>query len=280
MLLDARSVDQFYRTRHGIVVARLLRERLSLFWPDLRGVRVLGLGHARPYLSLWHAEAACCLDVAPDTPAGGAWRRQGRSLTAVADGEMLPFADLTVDRILMVHGLEVAGNAQRLLRECWRVLRDDGRLLVVTPNRVGLWAHVETTPFGEGEPFTRGQVDRLLAGGLFAVERHDTALYLPPLGWKPLLRAAAMADRLGRAVSPRFAGVQILEAVKDVYAAVPNRPVTRRLVVPALVPMRRTAPRPALASLDPSRAACEEPLDVEPVVDRPGGPFRVRAAAR
>ncbi len=92
----------------------------------------------------------------------------------------LPFSDLSLDRVLVVHGLEHAENARRMLREVWRVLKDDGRLLVVAPNRAGLWAHVEGTPFGQGQPYSRGQIARLLTGSLFRVERRDGALYVPP----------------------------------------------------------------------------------------------------
>ena len=235
MKLSPSLVDQFYRTRHGAVAASLLRERLSLFWPQARGLRVLGIGHARPFLPLWHEEASYCLDMVTSLPSDGAWSgaRGGRS--AVVDEEALPFPDLSVDRILLIHGLEVADDAQRLLRECWRLLRDDGRLLVVTPNRVGVWAHVEATPFGQGEPYTQGQVERLLRAGMFTVERRDTALFLPPVDNAFLLGLAAFADRVGRVVSPRLAGVQIVDAVKDVYAALPGRPVTQRVVRPAVV---------------------------------------------
>ncbi len=92
----------------------------------------------------------------------------------------LPFPGQCIDRILLVHGLENAENARRMLREVWRVLKDDGRLLVVAPNRVGLWAHVESTPFGQGQPYSPGQIGRLLAASLFRVERRDRALYMPP----------------------------------------------------------------------------------------------------
>ena len=231
MTLDARSVHSFYQSPSGLAAASLLRARLSLLWPELRRARVLGIGHARPYLGLWREEADCCLDMAL-TAADGAWTPDGRSLSAVMEGEALPFADVSFDRILLVHGLEVAANARRTIRECWRVLRDDGRLLVVTPNRVGLWAHLESTPFGQGEPYTQGQVARLLASGLFAVERRDSALFLPPVSLRPLLRLAARADGLGRRVMPRFGGVLLAEAVKDVYAAAPRLPVARRRVMP------------------------------------------------
>ena len=78
------------------------------------------------------------------------------NLCCAGQEDALPFPDLCFDRILLMHGLEVAENARRLLREVWRVLKDDGLLLVVAPNRRGLWAHVESTPFGRGSPIRPG----------------------------------------------------------------------------------------------------------------------------
>ena len=129
-----------------------------------------------------------------------------------------------------MHGLEAAENARQLLREVWRVLKDDGRLLVVAPNRRGLWAYVETTPFGQGEPYSPGQIGRLLADALFRVERRDTALYLPPTNLRVVLRSARPRARRRR-VLPQLAGVTLTEAVKDVYAAMPVQAVKRRRLV-------------------------------------------------
>ena len=98
-----------------------------------------------------------------------------------------------------MHGLETAENARRLLREVWRVLKDDGRLLVVAPNRRGMWAYVESTPFGHGQPYSPGQIGRLLAASLFRVERRDTALYMPPTSLRLVLRSAQLLERSGPA---------------------------------------------------------------------------------
>ena len=49
-----------------------------------------------------------------------------------------------------------------MLAEVWRVLTPGGRLLVVVPNRAGLWARMENTPFGYGRPFSRKQLSRLM----------------------------------------------------------------------------------------------------------------------
>ncbi len=225
MGIEPPSVAQFYASAQGATVQHLVHERLAALWPELGGQVVLGLGYAGPYLPLWRATADRCIDATSGR--GGPHRR---SACAVEE-EALPFADLSIDRILLVHGLENADNARRLLREVWRVLKDDGRLLVVAPNRVGMWAHSERTPFGQGQPYSPGQVGRLLAASLFSVERRDSALYLPPLRHPVVLRSAALFERAGRRLAPRFAGLTLAEAVKDTYAALPLQAPARRRVV-------------------------------------------------
>jgi SAM-dependent methyltransferase len=231
MAADVHAAADFYGTTHGAVTALLLRERLSALWPDLRNQSVLGIGFAAPYLRLWRAQAARCIALTPAQIGATRWPLGQPSLSCTAEEDALPFQDLTFDRIILVHGLEAAENARRLLRETWRVLKDDGRLLVVAPNRTGLWAYVEQTPFGQGQPYSFGQLGRLLAGSLYRVERRDTVLWVPPAGPRLVLRSATLFERAGRRLMPGMAGVIICEAVKDVYAAVPLKPAPRRRLV-------------------------------------------------
>ncbi len=230
MVSDAHAASEFYATRRGALAAMLLRERLSLMWPALPGQAVLGLGYTAPYLRLWREEAARCIALTPAQIGAARWPVGSANLSCTAEEDALPFPDLCFDRVLLVHGLESAENARRLLREAWRVLKDDGRLLVVTPNRSGMWAHLESTPFGHGTPYSPGQVGRLMAASLFRVERRDTALFLPPSNIRLLQRGARLWERTGRRYIPRFAGVTITEAAKDMYAAIPM-PVARRRMV-------------------------------------------------
>ncbi len=232
MIADAHTASRFYGTTRGGVACRLLRERLIQVWPDLSGMTVLGLGYAAPYLRSWHGQAERCIAAVPAQVGTARWPVAGpnRSCTVLEDA--LPFPDLFFDRILLIHSLEASENTRGMLREVWRVLRDDGRLLVVAPNRVGLWAHVESTPFGYGQPYSPGQIGRLLAGSLFRVERRDFALYLPPTKLRPVLRSARVWEQSGRWLAPHLAGVTVTEAVKDAYAALPlGRGRTRRVVL-------------------------------------------------
>lgn len=235
MAADTHAAADFYGTARGAVAARLLRARLLQFWPDLSGQSLLGVGYAAPYLRLWREQAYRTIALTPAQMGVARWPAGAPNLSCTAEEDALPFPDLCFDRILLVHGLEGAENARRLLRECWRVLKDDGRLLVVAPNRRGVWAYLEATPFGHGQPYSAGQLGRLLASTLFRVERRDSALYMPPARLRLMLRSAKLIERTGRRVAPGLAGLTLTEAVKDTYAGVPLHRVPRRRLVLAEV---------------------------------------------
>ncbi len=231
MATDVQAANDFYTSRRGGVAARLLRERLGLMWPDLAGQAVLGIGYTAPYLRLWREDAARCIALTPSQIGMARWPVGSPNLTCTAEEDALPFADSGFDRVLLVHGLEAAERSTRLLREVWRVLKDDGRLLIVAPNRAGLWAHVENTPFGQGQPYSAGQITRLLAATLFHEERRDTALFLPPTDLRVILRGAPLWERTGRRLLSGFAGVTLTEASKDLYAVIPLKRSIRRMVL-------------------------------------------------
>ena len=217
---EVHGLRAFYDSPAGQVTARLVRRQLATLWPDLKGLSVLGIGHSAPYIRPWRDQAARCVALAPAQIGAARWPAQGPCSTVLAAEERLPFPDLSFDRILLVHGLEAADNARRLMREAWRVLKDDGRLVVIVPNRRGIWAHFESTPFGHGQPYSPGQIGRLLERQMFRVERRSAALYVPPFRW--MLRAGQAWDSAGRRLWPEhFAGLLLVEAQKDVFAAMP-----------------------------------------------------------
>jgi SAM-dependent methyltransferase len=200
---------------------------------------VLGVGYPTPYLGLFREEAERCLAFMPAVQGVVKWPTNRPSLAALVDELELPLTDSAVDRVLLVHALEMARDPIALLREVWRVLAGGGRLLIVVPNRRGVWARLDTTPFGHGRPYSRSQITHLLREAWFTPTGWGDALHVPPVarGW--FLRSAVAWERAGSAVATPFAGVHIVEATKQVYRAVPVRRQRARLVPalePALVP--------------------------------------------
>ena len=243
MSIDVVDLRNFYGQRLGIVARRLIGRGVRHLWRDARGQRVLGIGYATPYLGLFREEAERCLAFMPAGQGVVKWPTTRPALSALVDENELPLPDSAVDRVLLVHGLEMTNDPGALLREVWRVLAPGGRLLAVVPNRRGLWARMDTTPFGHGRPYSRTQINQILRETWFTPTGWSEALYIPPVprGW--FLRAAFAWERTGATLSAPFAGVHLVEATKQVYRAIPARRVKRRLV-PALEPALAPAPWP------------------------------------
>jgi SAM-dependent methyltransferase len=228
---DVEEVRNFYQTQLGSVARRLLSHRIRALWPDVHGQTVLGVGYAAPFMRPFLQEAGRVIAVMPEDQGAVHWPAEGPSRTILASETELPLRDASVDRVLAVHSLEMAGSPRPLLREIWRVLAPEGKLLLIVPNRRGLWARFDHTPFGHGRPYSRGQLERLLASAMFAPAGWSPALFMPPLGWRVVLNTAVGFERAGYYVWPRFCGVLAVEAEKHLYAPImePAKEAARQL---------------------------------------------------
>ncbi len=234
MWTDVVDLRDFYETAMGMVARRMVRRRVRQIWPDVTGMRVLGLGFATPYLRPFMAEAERTIAAMPAQQGVLHWPPDGDGLTVLTDEMELPFDDLSMDRVLLVHALENAEPVRPLLREAWRVLAGSGKLLVVTPNRRGLWARRDRTPLGHGRPYSGGQLSALLRDNMFTPVSSQTALFVPPIDSKMLLSSCAAWEKVGSAAFSHFGGVLITEASKQLYAGQTNAAaVKRRYVVTA-----------------------------------------------
>jgi SAM-dependent methyltransferase len=236
MWADINDLRDFYASPLGCLVCRVLRQHVRTLWPDVRGERVLGVGFATPFLSQFQEEAEQVAAVMSPTQGAMRWPVGEPGLVTLADDGALPFQDRLFDRIVLVHSLESSANFRDLLRECWRVLVDGGRLMVIVPNRRGMWARIERTPFAYGRPYSMNQLSRLLRDALFMPVEKSTALFFPPLWWPLFASWTLVVERIGRRFLPTIAGVNLMEATKQIYSAPPQAATARRLKDYVLVP--------------------------------------------
>ncbi|MEI8146996.1 MAG: methyltransferase domain-containing protein [Alphaproteobacteria bacterium] len=214
---DVVDLRTFYSQPLGIVTRRIINRAIRTHWPSARGMTVVGIGYCTPYLGLFREDAERSIAFMPARQGVIHWPTARPCKSALVEDNMLPLADAMVDRLMVVHGLEMAHHAPDMLRECWRVMAAGGKLLLVVPNRRGLWAQRDNNPFGQGRPFSRRQLTELLRLASFTPLSWSEALWVPPVRTGLVLRSASAWEKVGTALSLPFAGVHIVEATKQVY---------------------------------------------------------------
>jgi SAM-dependent methyltransferase len=241
MLSDIVDLRTFYSSTLGRLTERSIAMSLASIWSAMPNERLVGLGYALPWLDRFRADAERVFAFMPAAQGAVDWPAGEPSATALVFEEELPLYDSSIDRVLLVHALEHAENPRETLMEIWRVLAPGGRLVVVVPNRRGMWARFEHTPFGTGRPFSRGQLNALLRDTNFTPGAWSDALHFPPSGRRWVMRLHALLERTGRRFWPIFAGVIVVEAQKRLYQGLPVAArASRRVFVPVLAPQGAT----------------------------------------
>ena len=237
MHTDIVDLRAFYRSKLGQSALRSISMSVSALWPALPDERLVGLGYCRPFLDRFAPDAERAFAFMPAQQGAVAWPHADAVSTALVFDEELPLADSSVDRVLCIHAFEHAESPSNFLAEAWRVLSPNGRLVIVVPNRRGIWARFDHTPFGGGRPYTRGQMNKALREAGFTVERWNEALFFPPFERYLRLGISSFSERTGRRLWPAFSGVLVVEANKKLYQGLPatNR-ASRRVIVTALQP--------------------------------------------
>jgi SAM-dependent methyltransferase len=220
MYRSAYDLKSFYNGKIGRIVRRILRERIREIWPDMKGLRVVGCGYATPYLRSYMKEAERVIALMPAAQGVHAWPSgpDEKNLVFLAEESEIPLETNSVDRILLIHDLEFSELLKTNLQEIWRILKSNGRLLIVVPNRAGLWARADWSPFGQGTPYSASQIQNYLRDNLFVHERTEEALFVPPLKYSLFLQSAGLFEWIGIKFLPFVAGVHIVEASKQIYA--------------------------------------------------------------
>lgn len=241
---DIVDLRAFYASELGRLTEHSISMALSSVWASVPNERLVGLGYTLPWLERFGTDAERVFAFMPATQGAVVWPPDKPSTTALVFDEELPLVDASIDRMLLVHSLEHAENPRETLNEIWRVLSPAGRVVIVVPNRRGMWARFEHTPFGIGRPFSRGQLSELLRETNFTPAAWADSLLFPPSRRRFMMGLHAALERMGRRFWPIFSGVLIVVAQKRIYQGLPiAQRASRRVFVPVLSPQGVTGMR-------------------------------------
>jgi SAM-dependent methyltransferase len=218
MYSNAYDIKAFYNLKIGRIVRRVMQQRIREFWPDTHGLRIMGHGYPAPYMRMFLNDSERVFGIMPARQGAHNWPPDDKNLIALSEETEIPVETSSVDRVLMIHSLEFTEFMQASLHEIWRVLKGNGRLLVVVPNRAGLWARADWSPLGQGTPYSVSQICHYLKDNRFIHERTEEALFMPPYKSSMLMKSAGTFEYMGRSFLPFAAGMHMVEASKQIYA--------------------------------------------------------------
>jgi SAM-dependent methyltransferase len=204
----------------GELAKTMVMRRLTPLWPlegeDMSRLDVLGFGYTAPYLMNFAPDVRKLILAMPREQGAMVSRSRRGNISCLTEDGALPFPPASFDRVLVAHGLEDTRTPQALLAELWRVLKPEGQIVIIVPNRAGLWARSDASPFGAGRPYSRSQLSADLIAAKFTPAAWSGALYGPPS--ETFLSLAGGFERFGETVWPRFSGLILVQAIKRLYA--------------------------------------------------------------
>ena len=243
------ELREFYATPLGRVAREMVSRKVAEAWGDTRGLDLLALGYATPFLEGLGTEARRAVAVMPAAQGVESWPARVKNRACLAEEGALPLPNALFDRVLAVHALEESDNPLTVLEEICRVMAPSGRVILAVTARHGFWANAENSPFGHGRPFSRRQLERLVREAELQPVDWTRALYAPPFAWAA--RWAEGFEQAGALLWSRFAGVILMEAIKQTFAVRPKGRVARTpaRALPGFAPGPR--PRQDRPHLDP-----------------------------
>ncbi|MCF6444113.1 class I SAM-dependent methyltransferase [Nereida sp. MMG025] len=220
MHLDVLDLKTFYyRSRLGRAAQAAIRGQVQTLWPEAKGQTVVGFGFAVPLLRPFMAEARRTIGLMPGPQGVMPWPAGMQNVSVLCDETWWPLQTGQVDKLIVLHGLETSERPSAVLDEAFRVLGPGGRALFIVPNRAGIWARRDKTPFGYGRPYSLSQLEAQVKSHGFVPERHVSSLYQPPSDARFWRKTAPFWERTGARMPLILAGgALILEVSKQVYA--------------------------------------------------------------
>ncbi len=239
MQVSLQDFKEFYRTGAGKMALKTICENLDVDFSNNEGINMLGFGFTIPIIEKLASKPTLAINYCPvfgesDVPVLSGLGQSARP-DIIGDAQFFPFRDAEFQRIICLHAIEESDNPKQVLRELWRVLMPEGRLIMIVPNRRSVWARSDKTPFGHGRPFSRSQLMTLLGDAMFNVRSAKRILFTPPILCGSHNSISNGIETIGAKLMPTFGGLLYFELSKRQFIEPPKITKKLRLLKPVRV---------------------------------------------
>ncbi len=159
-----------------------------------------------------------------------------------ANPSMLPVANDSVDLVILMHHLSNTQHPHAVLREAFRILIPEGKLVIIDFNPLSLWGlrylfqfWLERVPFN-GHYYTARRIDDWMQLLGFDQQMHSRVGYLPPLQKPSITRHLSWLEKGTKNCLPLLGALNLMVYTKNISPLTPvrHRWVTRKLLPPKI----------------------------------------------
>lgn len=217
MRKDVIYLKNFYEENLGKNVKSLLASQLINYWGKSENKRVLGIGFTTPLLGELERYSERVISLMPSKQGAVSWQRKGGNLSVLANECYLPFPDNFFDRVIIIHCLEFCDNEKEFLREVWRVVGDEGKILIITPRPMSAWVFFGGNPYSNSKTYSIRNLKKILDNALFVPLRHSSILFIPPIRNFRISNFLKKSENFGAKFFSFLCSLNLIEAQKQMY---------------------------------------------------------------
>ena len=223
------NIDEWYQSETGQYLFAELVDRISPLLATTFGYYSLQVGCAGLASKL---QESCRIkhQFTLDDPESMAQIRSNTS--------MLPVASDSVDLVILMHHLSNTSEPHAILREAFRILIPEGKLVIIDFNPMSLWglrylvqSWLEHVPFN-GHYYTARRIDDWMRLLVFDQEKHYRVGYMPPIQKPSITRHLGWLEKGTRNWLPVLGALNLLVYTKNISPLTPvrHRWVTRKIL--------------------------------------------------
>lgn len=164
------EIKYFYNTERGELLRSRVIKIIRTIWQPNVSLQIVGIGFIDPYINVINPHQLTL---------GSLINVNDDCYKLVNKLNNLPFANHSVDRILVIHSLEYLNQPDILFNELTRILKSAGKLLIIIPNKYSIWAHSRSLPYWKNKLFSLLDIYNLLSKSLFKINFHTADFFLP-----------------------------------------------------------------------------------------------------
>lgn len=234
MVYDINSIlIHKHEKKQGITT--YLQHKLAQIWPDLYGLSFLSTGQTLPLIprNIWY----------PHDHIHGIFNITENNYLKYLTGynpqiccfsiDSFPFQDCSIDRILYIHDKTITKEQFDLfLRSCWKTLSDDGKIILLLPNKLGWWSVIENISLRYRNAFFIQKLNIVLKQQMFRISHYEKVLYFPPRIMNiASLRTNRILEFIGLFFVPFWGGYHLIEIEKNLYAPITVAPLKKNYIL-------------------------------------------------